>query len=138
MTLVLGSSLTGCGGGGGGGFSVDPAAAASAVAGATTTPAAGTSAPAPAPASSQASTSSAGTARTTSPPPASSVGDYSAKGMNLVRLPFRWERLQPQLNQELDLVGRRPLVGRLHLHDRTARRRRSATDGLADPVPELK
>ena len=24
--------------------------------------------------------------------------------MNLVRLPFRWERLQPQLNQPLDTV----------------------------------
>ena len=31
-----------------------------------------------------------------------SVGYYQRKGMNLVRLPFLWERLQPQLNQELD------------------------------------
>ena len=33
-----------------------------------------------------------------------SVGYYKGKGMNLVRLPFRWERLQPQLNQALDPV----------------------------------
>lgn len=31
-----------------------------------------------------------------------SVGYYKAKGMNLVRVPFRWERLQPQLNQDFD------------------------------------
>jgi endoglucanase len=30
------------------------------------------------------------------------VGYYKAKGMNLVRVPFRWERLQPQLNQDFD------------------------------------
>jgi len=33
-----------------------------------------------------------------------SVAYYKGKGMNLVRLPFRWERLQPQLNQALDPV----------------------------------
>lgn len=33
-----------------------------------------------------------------------SVGYYKGKGMNLVHLPFRWERLQPQLNQAFDPV----------------------------------
>jgi len=31
-----------------------------------------------------------------------SVGYFHAKGMNLVRLPFRWERLQPTLSQAFD------------------------------------
>ncbi|AST29232.1 drug:proton antiporter (plasmid) [Ralstonia pseudosolanacearum] len=35
-------------------------------------------------------------------PSADSATYYKNKGMNLVRLPFRWERLQPTLNQALD------------------------------------
>jgi endoglucanase len=35
-------------------------------------------------------------------PTASSANYFQGKGMNLVRLPFRWERLQPTLNQALD------------------------------------
>ena len=35
-------------------------------------------------------------------PTAASVAYYKAKGMNTVRLPFLWERLQPRLNQALD------------------------------------
>lgn len=35
-------------------------------------------------------------------PTVASVAYYKAKGMNTVRLPFRWERLQPVLNQGFD------------------------------------
>lgn len=35
-------------------------------------------------------------------PSASSVDYFKGKGMNSVRLPFRWERLQPSLNQAFD------------------------------------
>lgn len=35
-------------------------------------------------------------------PSAASVAYYKAKGMNTVRLPFLWERLQPQLNQDFN------------------------------------
>lgn len=35
-------------------------------------------------------------------PSVSSVAYFKAKGMNLVRLPFRWERLQPTLMQAFD------------------------------------
>ncbi|MEP7102363.1 MAG: glycoside hydrolase family 5 protein [Burkholderiales bacterium] len=35
-------------------------------------------------------------------PSAASVGYFKAKGMNTVRLPFLWERLQPSLNQAFD------------------------------------
>jgi endoglucanase len=35
-------------------------------------------------------------------PKASSAAYFSAKGMNLVRLPFRWERLQPELKRSFD------------------------------------
>jgi endoglucanase len=35
-------------------------------------------------------------------PSVSSVDYFKAKGMNLVRLPFLWERLQPTLNGALD------------------------------------
>lgn len=35
-------------------------------------------------------------------PTATSVDYFRGKGMNLVRLPFRWERLQPALRQPLD------------------------------------
>jgi endoglucanase len=35
-------------------------------------------------------------------PAASSVSYFKNKGMNIVRLPFLWERLQPTLNQALD------------------------------------
>ncbi|KFB70065.1 glycoside hydrolase family 5 protein [Candidatus Accumulibacter vicinus] len=37
-------------------------------------------------------------------PSVSSVDYFKAKGMNLVRLPFRWERLQPSLNQPFDIA----------------------------------
>lgn len=35
-------------------------------------------------------------------PSVASTAYYQAQGMNLMRLPFRWERLQPQLNAEFD------------------------------------
>ncbi|MEE7558868.1 glycoside hydrolase family 5 protein, partial [Xanthomonas sp. Kuri4-2] len=35
-------------------------------------------------------------------PAASDFGYFAGKGMNTIRLPFLWERLQPQLNGELD------------------------------------
>jgi endoglucanase len=35
-------------------------------------------------------------------PTVASVGYFKAKGMNMVRLPFLWERLQPTLNQAFD------------------------------------
>jgi len=35
-------------------------------------------------------------------PTAASVAYFKSKGMNIVRLPFRWERLQPVLQQGLD------------------------------------
>ncbi len=36
-------------------------------------------------------------------PEAGSTAYFAGKGMNLIRLPFRWERLQPQLNQPFDV-----------------------------------
>jgi len=35
-------------------------------------------------------------------PSSTEIDYYAAAGMNLIRLPFRWERLQHELNQELD------------------------------------
>jgi xyloglucan-specific exo-beta-1,4-glucanase len=37
-------------------------------------------------------------------PSANEAAYFATKGMNIVRLPFRWERLQPALNQPLDAV----------------------------------
>lgn len=119
MALTLGSSLSGCGGGGGG-FAGDPASAAAAAP-------ASAPAPAPSPAPALASPPAAGPGlswrgvslagaefgESKLPgtygtdyiyPTSASAGYYQGKGMNLVRLPFRWERLQPQLNQALDPV----------------------------------
>lgn len=123
MALTFTLSLSGCGGGGGsgGGFASNLDSAPQTTAPATVT------APAPATATAPASPSA------TSPglswrgvslagaefgesklpgtygvdyiyPSHASVGYFKGKGMNLIRLPFRWERLQPQLNQILDPV----------------------------------
>jgi endoglucanase len=35
-------------------------------------------------------------------PTVASTAYYQAQGMNLMRLPFRWERLQPRLNEDFD------------------------------------
>jgi endoglucanase len=44
-------------------------------------------------------------------PSVNSVAYYQAKGMNLVRLPFLWERLQPTLNGPLDATELARLKG---------------------------
>ncbi len=44
-------------------------------------------------------------------PAAPSVRYFSGKGMNVVRLPFLWERLQPALNQGFDAAELARLVG---------------------------
>lgn len=44
-------------------------------------------------------------------PDAASVNYFAAKGMNLVRLPFRWERLQRSLNGEFDAAELARLKG---------------------------
>jgi endoglucanase len=44
-------------------------------------------------------------------PAASSVAYFKSKGMNMVRLPFSWERLQPALNQPFDAAELGRLTG---------------------------
>lgn len=130
--LALSLPLLGCGGGGGGAGSnlvsalPAPAATSAPAPAATPGPALGlATAPAatPAPATAPASASNPGLSwrgvnlagaefgESKLPgaygtdyiyPSNASVGYYKAKGMNLIRLPFRWERLQPQLNQAVD------------------------------------
>lgn len=43
-------------------------------------------------------------------PKASTIDHFAAAGMNVVRLPFRWERIQQQLNGELDAAEYRRLA----------------------------
>jgi len=39
---------------------------------------------------------------------------FASEGMNVIRLPFRWERIQPQLNGELDAAEYRRLADVVH------------------------
>src|SRR3569833_2376521 len=39
---------------------------------------------------------------------------FASEGMNVIRLPFRWERIQPQLNGELAAAEYRRLAGVVH------------------------
>ena len=41
-------------------------------------------------------------------PTPASAAYFAAKGMNLMRLPFTWERLQPSLNSPFDATNSRP------------------------------
>src|SRR5574340_971626 len=47
-------------------------------------------------------------------PKAATFDHFAAKGMNVIRLPFRWERIQPTLNGELDAAEYRRLADTVH------------------------
>ena len=116
MAMAFTLSLAGCGGGGGGGGGIasnlglapsTAAPAAPATSAEPATPPAATAAPAatgPKPAWRGVSLAGAEFGEGKLPgihgqdyiyPASDSVGYYQRKGMNLIRLPFLWERLQP-------------------------------------------
>lgn len=47
-------------------------------------------------------------------PKPAAIGHFAAEGMNVIRVPFRWERIQPSLNGELDPAEYRRLADVVH------------------------
>ena len=47
-------------------------------------------------------------------PKPETIAHFASEGMNVIRLPFRWERIQPQLNGELDEAEYRRLAEAVH------------------------
>jgi endoglucanase len=47
-------------------------------------------------------------------PKPETLAHFASEGMNVVRVPFRWERIQPQLNGELDVAEYRRLADTVH------------------------
>ena len=47
-------------------------------------------------------------------PKPETLAHFASEGMNVIRLPFRWERIQPHLNGELDAAAYRRLADTVH------------------------
>ena len=47
-------------------------------------------------------------------PKPETIDHFAAEGMNVIRVPFRWERIQPSLNGELDPAEYRRLADTVH------------------------